>query len=69
MKTSISQITNSIDRINRFRKCRKMVSALEDTTTETIQNKIQKEKYWKLMNSVLMSCEKTWKHKIRLKCI
>ena len=45
MKTSISQITNSIDRINRFIKCRKMVSTLEDTTIETIQNKTQKEKY------------------------
>ena len=45
MKNSISQITNSIDRINRLRKCRRMISALGDTTIETIQNKTRKEKY------------------------
>ena len=58
MKNSISQITNSMDRIHRLRKCRRMITALEDTI-ETIQNKTRKEKYWKLMNSVLMSCEET----------
>ena len=36
MKNSISQITNSMDRINRLRKCRRMISPLEDITIETI---------------------------------
>lgn len=59
MKMTMSEIKITVNRINGRLDVAENNSELEETATETIQNKTQREKRWKEMKKTSVNCETT----------